>query len=121
MQLVLGGVVFYNDNAFGITLLKLTACSSCYSLRWTVDEMIEVCNLSTKAQTGMSPKNYLLASKIKYTTNLLSFDGVNVKKAAEMAGFMDTFHFSRVFKKIMGISPRKYTYNLKRKPYSDEQ
>jgi AraC-like DNA-binding protein len=95
---------------------------------WTVDEMTEFCNLSIsqfrrifKAQTGMSPKNYLLESKIKYATNLLSFDGVNVKKAAEMAGFMDPFHFSRVFKKIMGISPREYTYNLKRKPYSDEQ
>ena len=89
---------------------------------WTVNEMATFCNLSIpqfrrifKNQTSMRPKEYLLQSKIKYAANLLSFSEIKIKKVAEAVGFADAFHFSRVFKKIMKVSPREYALDLKSK------
>ncbi len=89
---------------------------------WTVNEMADFCNLSIsqfrrifQKQTGMRPKEYLLESKIKYAANLLSFSEIRIQAVAEIVGFMDPFHFSRVFKKIMKVSPRKYALYLKLK------
>lgn len=89
---------------------------------WTVNEMADFCNLSFsqfrrifKAQTSMCPKEYLLESKVKYAANLLSFSEISIKSIAEAVGFNDPFHFSRVFKKIMKVSPRQYALDLKSK------
>ena len=89
---------------------------------WSVNEMADFCRLSLsqfrrvfKDHTGMRPKEYLLESKVKYAANLLSFSKINIKSIAETVGFKDPFHFSRVFKKIMRVSPRQYALDLKSK------
>jgi AraC-like DNA-binding protein len=35
---------------------------------------------------------------------------------AERLGFADAFHFSRVFKKVVGVSPREFRQNPKLSP-----
>ena len=40
------------------------------------------------------------------------FPEMSVKEASKNLGFYDEYHFSRQFKKIMGMSPMKYKRQL---------
>lgn len=55
-----------------------------------------------------SPYQYLLHLKMSYSAGRLHQSGSLVKQAAEAAGFGDPFHFSRVFRKVMGLSPAAF-------------
>jgi AraC-like DNA-binding protein len=54
-----------------------------------------------------SPYQYLLRLKMNHAAERLQQPGVLVKQAAEEIGFSDPFHFSRVFRNILGVSPSK--------------
>ena len=41
-------------------------------------------------------------------------DGLSVTAAAEAAGFSDIYYFSNVFKRLEGISPKKFKTNLQK-------
>jgi len=55
-----------------------------------------------------SPYQYLLRLKMNLAAERLQQPGVLVKQAAEEIGFSDPFHFSRVFRNILGMSPSKF-------------
>ncbi len=56
---------------------------------------------------GMSPYRYVLAQRMRRAaTHLL--DGRSVKQAAILVSMEDPYHFSRVFKSVMGLSPQNY-------------
>lgn len=55
-----------------------------------------------------SPYQYLLRLKMNHAAERLQHRGVLVKQVAEEMGFADSFHFSRVFKKVLGLSPDKF-------------
>jgi len=61
-----------------------------------------------KQQTHYSPKSYLSNMRIRTACRLLDFTDKSVKAVAMETGFIDPYYFSRVFKKVMGISPDKY-------------
>lgn len=52
-----------------------------------------------------TPYQYLLRLKMNHAAARLQQSGTLVKQAAEEAGFPDPFHFSRVFKSVLGVSP----------------
>ena len=52
-----------------------------------------------------SPYQYLLRLKMNLAAERPQQPGSLVKQVAEEAGFSDPFHFSRVFKSILGLSP----------------
>jgi len=52
-----------------------------------------------------SPYQYLLRLKMNHAAARLAQAGVLVKQVAEETGFNDPFHFSRVFKAVLGVSP----------------
>lgn len=52
-----------------------------------------------------TPYQYLLRLKMNHAAARLQQSGVLVKQVAEEAGFVDPFHFSRVFKSVLGLSP----------------
>lgn len=54
-----------------------------------------------------SPYQYLLRLKMNHAAERLQQPGVLIKQAAEEIGFSDPFHFSRVFRNILGVSPSK--------------
>lgn len=52
-----------------------------------------------------SPYQYLLRLKMSRAAEQLQEPGCLVKQVAEASGFTDHFHFSRVFKRVLGVSP----------------
>ena len=58
---------------------------------------------------SMSPKRYVLTSRINRAINLLMTDPtLRVQDAAEAVGYTDVFHFSKTFKKETGMSPDQF-------------
>jgi AraC-like DNA-binding protein len=55
-----------------------------------------------------SPYQYLLRLKMNHAAERLQVSGASVKQVADELGFSDPFHFSRTFKKVMGISPSRF-------------
>ena len=58
-----------------------------------------------KELAGISPQDYLIHYRIAYAKKLLSVGGMSVAEVAYKSGFADPKYFSRVFKKIEGVSP----------------
>jgi AraC-like DNA-binding protein len=56
----------------------------------------------------LSPYQYLLRLKMNAAAERLAQPGTLVKQVAEKVGFPDQFHFSRVFKSVLGISPVEF-------------
>jgi AraC-like DNA-binding protein len=55
-----------------------------------------------------SPYQYLLRLKMTHAAERLLAPDSSVKQVADFLGFDDRFHFSRVFKRVIGISPGQY-------------
>ncbi|MBN2195542.1 MAG: AraC family transcriptional regulator [Polyangiaceae bacterium] len=55
-----------------------------------------------------SPYQYLLKQKMTHAANRLMMEGLSVKQVADESGFSDPFHFSRVFRKVMGMPPGRF-------------
>ena len=62
--------------------------------------------------TGKTPYHYLLEQKMRVAGNLLFSSGLPVSEIARSLGFQDEYYFSRLFRRIMGQSPRLFRENL---------
>jgi len=58
--------------------------------------------------TGMNPSSYLTEYRMRRAKELLQFCDSTVAEIAECVGYVDSFYFSRVFKKSTGMSPTAY-------------
>ncbi|CAI6083714.1 AraC family transcriptional regulator [Cohnella sp. JJ-181] len=61
-----------------------------------------------KQETGFPPIDYYLRLKMQRAGQLLSLTGMSIKEIAADVGFADPYYFSRMFKKLMGVSPSEY-------------
>lgn len=57
---------------------------------------------------GVTPIDYLWKTRIDHGTRLLKETGLSISEIAFRSGFQDPYHFSKVVKKQLGISPREY-------------
>lgn len=62
-----------------------------------------------------SPNEYLNAYRINKACGLLHSGTLKISEAANSVGFQDPFYFSRVFKKLKGLSPTAYLDTLEEK------
>jgi AraC-like DNA-binding protein len=58
--------------------------------------------------TGDTPHRYLLRLRVERACELLSMEEAAVDEIAAATGFCDRFHFTRVFKRQMGVGPAEY-------------
>jgi len=61
--------------------------------------------------TGMGPKEYLNHLRNQQACRYLQFTNFPVKEIAKLCGYLDEFHFSKMFKQLNGLSPSDYRNN----------
>ena len=66
-----------------------------------------------KKYMNVSPKQYILKTKMKTACEYLESTDYDVGQIAGSVGYDDLFVFSRAFKRTMGISPTEYRENIK--------
>lgn len=62
-------------------------------------------------ETGLSPHEYLVHFRLKKARELL-IRGSSIAGAAYDTGFVDQSHFSRAFKRFVGVTPGEYVYAI---------
>lgn len=62
-------------------------------------------NRRIKKATGLTTEQYLLRYRLERAKEMLLAGGMSVTEVMEAAGFSDSAHFSRAFKKCYGINP----------------
>lgn len=66
-----------------------------------------------KQCTGYAPQAFLQIRRIERACRLLHFSRYSIDEIAAATGYYDRFHFSRVFKKIRGVTPVKFRGQLR--------
>lgn len=66
-----------------------------------------------KKQTGHGPLTYFNLLKIQQACLLLDTTDIKINQVCYKIGIEDTYYFSRLFSKIMGMSPREYRKSKK--------
>jgi AraC family transcriptional regulator of arabinose operon len=61
-----------------------------------------------RAQMGRSPIVFFNFLKVQEACQLLTYSKLRIKDVASQLGFDDVYYFSRVFTKLMGLSPRQF-------------
>ena len=61
-----------------------------------------------KETTGMSIKQYHIKLRMNKARYLLKRTDLSISKIAETIGYTDSLYFSKLFKKHVGCSPKKY-------------
>jgi AraC-like DNA-binding protein/mannose-6-phosphate isomerase-like protein (cupin superfamily) len=81
----------------------------------TLEEIAASVNLSAshfsfvfKQKTGFTPIEYFNHLKVQKACQYLLFTSLRIKEIAVELGIEDQFYFSRMFTKLMGISPNEY-------------
>lgn len=80
----------------------------------TLDDLSKLSNInkytllrSFTKQRGVTPYQYLQAIRISEAKKLLE-NGIDPLEAAMNTGFVDQSHFTKFFKKLIGLTPRQY-------------
>lgn len=67
--------------------------------------------------TGLTPMHYLTEYRIRKAKLLLQTTRLPIVEIAEQVGYLDSFYFSRVFKKYVNTSPSLYRKEHGKNPY----
>jgi len=80
-----------------------------------IAQLAEIANLSPsrfqavfKEMTGMTPFDTVKRCRLEAAARLLASSDMTVSEIGEAVGWHDPFHFSRTFKKSLGVSPKHY-------------
>ena len=65
-------------------------------------------------QMGVSPQKYLINLRLERAAELLTVYGESPATAGLSVGYPDIYHFSKIFKKHFGLSPRNYQQMYRR-------
>ncbi|WP_369049390.1 AraC family transcriptional regulator [Tenacibaculum sp. UWU-22] len=86
--------------------------------KFCLEELSKMANINKygfvkkfKAATGMTPMNYILMKKIFSCKTRIDRNS-ELTELAYWYSFTDMAHFSKTFKRYIGISPKKYQANL---------
>ena len=66
-----------------------------------------------KKQTGSNLNDYVNQVKIEKARELLGLHEYMMYEISDMLGFENPYYFSKVFKKIMGMTPSEYEMTRK--------
>lgn len=86
-----------------------------YNSEITPEQMASKLNISEphlykvfREVVGITPLQYIQNIRIEQAKNLLSASRYSVQDVADIVGYSDARYFTRIFKKIVGLSPRDW-------------
>ncbi|WP_299335001.1 AraC family transcriptional regulator [uncultured Psychroserpens sp.] len=86
--------------------------------KFSLEELSKLANINKfgfskkfKLLTGMTPMNYVLMRKI-FSSKALIKSNLELTEVAYQYNFTDIAHFSKTFKRFIGISPKRYQESL---------
>jgi AraC-like DNA-binding protein len=86
-----------------------------YAADWSLDELARRAGMSRAGYAakfrdamGSPPLHYLRIVRMQRAVSLLSDTQDPLERVANAVGYRDAFGFSKVFKKIVGVSPREF-------------
>lgn len=85
--------------------------ASAYAAMLNISEVY--LNEAVKATTGHSVSRFIMSQVVLYAKRLFANTDMTAQQIASNLGYVDYPYFSRLFKKIEGISPAEYRRNLK--------
>jgi AraC-like DNA-binding protein len=81
----------------------------------TLEELADVAGLSVshycavfKQKTMQTPMQLYTSMKVQRACQLLQSRNQTIKAIAYTLGFFDQYHFSKVFKQVMGVTPKSF-------------
>ena len=81
----------------------------------TIDQMAQQAGLSPahlsrlfNQQIGFPPMDYFIHLKVQRACRFLTLTPLSIKEIGSRLGYSDQYYFSRVFHKVMGVSPAAY-------------
>ncbi|MEO7717710.1 MAG: AraC family transcriptional regulator [Capsulimonas sp.] len=81
----------------------------------TLEELARVADVSRsrlvtlfREATGESPQQYIQGKRIAEARRLLADPSLQIKQIAAMTGFEDRFYFSKVFRRVDGLTPTQF-------------
>ncbi|WP_165856924.1 AraC family transcriptional regulator [Marinobacter sp. JSM 1782161] len=85
--------------------------------RLTLENLAELAGLSPahfatryRSLTGVAPIQQFLHLKVERACQLLDNSDQTFRQISDGLGYEDSYYFSRLFKKVMGLSPRDYRH-----------
>jgi AraC-like DNA-binding protein len=101
-----------NEHAAVARLLEYLHANACQNVK--LDELARIAILSPfhllrvfREETGITPHAYQIQLRVEKAKRLLR-DRFTIAEAAQAAGFFDQAHFSKQFKRYVGITPGKF-------------
>ena len=86
-----------------------------YDVKWTVDRFADVCGVSKshlfrlfRLVYGQTPHNWLRGYRLSQAKRLLVETNESIGGIALAVGYEDPLHFSRDFKRNVGVPPRRF-------------
>lgn len=98
---IVKNAIKYIEEHYTERLTLLEVAEQTYVSQWHLSKLLN-------KDTGHSFSDLLNMTRIKKAQELLGDQSLRIGEIAEMVGFLDMAHFSRVFKKITGVSANEY-------------
>ena len=96
--------LYFNEHYSEEISIEEYAQNNHFSVSWFIRNF--------KHCTGSTPMQYILSKRIYNAEILLHDSTYNVTEIAEIVGYKNPLYFSRIFKKVKGLSPSEYRKNI---------
>jgi len=104
----------FNDSIYAI-LKTVAYMQTHYQDKIDMTTLSSMAGLTTSSYSRLfkktmkvAPVKYLTLIRIERAKRLLLLHGAPVKEVSAAVGFGDEFYFSRIFRRIVGITPSRY-------------
>lgn len=88
------------------------------ALAHKLDVSVRSLNRHFQRTLNLSPLQYIQNKRMTIAEDLLRTSNLTITEIANLSGFQDPQHFSRLFKKLYNVSPRQYRMTVRSKLFT---
>lgn len=92
--------IYFNEHYHEFIRIEQYAKEHSMSMSWFIQNF--------KLYTGFTPMQYILSKRICNAETLLQNTQYNITEISHIVGYENPLYFSRIFKKMKGLSPSEY-------------